>query len=501
MKILAPWFLAGSLISSVALNLYYLFSQSIRLDEAQSIWVATKSVVGILKISGQDVQTPLYPILLHFWMQVLGTDIVVARFLSLIFFIGTLPFLYWLLREVITKDVAILGVALFALSPFVLWYSHEARTYTLITLLAAANNLYFLRMLNSRGKTNKFFYLITAILGVYSHYFFVFQLISQAVYMVAFTVKRVFKKRHPRPEHWRFLVAYLGVGVSILVLFLPWLWFVYGLGLAANTQPIIPKATSFDLIQIYINFIFGFQQQGTQSLAVSVWPLFLMLMFFVFTRKMLIKLDRLDYFVVVSFLPVVLVYLVSFYKPIFLPRYLIFVTPAVFVLLAWLLVNFGKKVLSGLSTGMAMVMLVSLNFQSKSILTPVKEDYRDVINLIETQTTPQDIIVASAPFTIYPLEYYYSGTVRIDTIPHWNRYVVGSIPQFSQELLKTQIDNYALTYNRIYLVLSYDQGYQSEIVDYMDHSYQLLDNDLFPANLNLRVYQLRYDPQLQLGTK
>lgn len=501
MKKIFGWILAGSVVTSVALNLYYLFSQSIRLDEAQSIWVSTKSVMEILKIDGQDVQTPLYTLLLHFWMQVLGTDIVVARLMSLIFFLLTLPFLFRLLREVINREVALLGVALFALSPFVLWYSQEARTYTLITMLAAANNLFFLRMLKTRGRSNNLFYLISSLLGLYSHYFFVFLLLSQAIYVLAFILKRVSKKRKPATLHWHFFWGYVVTGMTILMLFLPWVAFVYRLGLAANTQPMIPTATSYNLIQIYLNFIFGFQNQNLQSLAVSVWPLFLMVLFFIFTRKFAVKLLHIDYFVTVSFLPVVIVYLVSFYKPIFLPRYLIFVTPTLFVLLAWLLVNFGKKVMSGLSTGMVMAMMVSMNFQSKSTITLVKEDYRNVVNRVEKEITPQDIVATSAPFTTYPLEYYYKGLARIDTIPHWNRYVVGSISKFTPELLQKQIEDYSKTYNRIFLILSYDQGYQGKIVDYMDHHYQLLENEVFPADINLRVYQLRYDTQLQLGSK
>ena len=69
MKRTVPWILAGILVASIGANLYYMFSQSIRLDEAQSIWVSTKSVMGILKTNGQDVQAPLYALVLHFWMQ------------------------------------------------------------------------------------------------------------------------------------------------------------------------------------------------------------------------------------------------------------------------------------------------------------------------------------------------------------------------------------------------------------------------------------------------
>ena len=91
MKAVKPILITFIILASVAINMHYLFSQSIRLDEAQSIWVSTKSVSEIVKISAQDVNVPLYSLLLHFWMQIFGTEIVIDRFLSLLFFYSDDP--------------------------------------------------------------------------------------------------------------------------------------------------------------------------------------------------------------------------------------------------------------------------------------------------------------------------------------------------------------------------------------------------------------------------
>src|SRR5258706_1629068 len=66
---------------TVAISFFTLFSQSIRLDESQSIWVATKPVISILYLDAQDVLVPLYSIILHFWLQIFGTSVVAARIL------------------------------------------------------------------------------------------------------------------------------------------------------------------------------------------------------------------------------------------------------------------------------------------------------------------------------------------------------------------------------------------------------------------------------------
>lgn len=484
--------------ASTILNVQLLFSQSIRLDESQSIWVATKSVLEILRISGQDVQVPLYSLILHFWTQILGTDIVIARLLSLVFYLMTLPFLYWLIKEVSDRKVAILGVILFSLSPFVVWYSHEARTYTLLTLVTTINNLMFIRLVKSRGESSKISYFVASILGLYTHYFFIFLLLSQAFYLFAYFLIRIWKTKISKTRLRSLLYIFIYLGSIIFLAFLPWLVYVYKLGTAAYTQPLIPPPTTYSIVQIYLNFMVGFQNQTIQSVAISLWPLFFAIMLFIFTHKLDIRMRMVDYFVTVSFLPVILVFFLSFYRPIFLPRYLIFIIPTLFTLLAWLLINFGRELKSKLVVATILIMLLSLNFQDRSFATPVKEDYKNVVSTIQSNATPYDVVVVSAPFTSYPIEYYYSGLTRIETTPLWNRYITGPIPPYSENNLATQMNNYTKKYNRIFLVLSYDQGYQQKVVDYMDKNFKLLDKQDFASNINLRIYQLRYDPPVTL---
>lgn len=471
----------GIILISISVNMAYLLTQSIRLDEAQSLWVATKSVPTVLKISGQDVQTPLYALLLHFWLQITGATITNARALSLLFFLLTIPVLYYLIREASNTKTAVLGMLLFCLSPFVLWYGQEARTYSLLTFITAASHLLFLRFFRAEGLRYKFLYFLSAVVGIYTHYFFIFVLISQLVYLLRFGLRT------------KLLRLFLGILAGVGGVFIPWVWYVLQLGLAANTQPLIPAPTSYNLMQVYINFILGFQAQGIQSLVVSLWPLILIVLFVIFTRRIHIRLHQSDYFLLVSILPVILVYFASFYKPIFLPRYLILVVPSLFAVIAWLLMNLGKHIFSALSVVIILLMLVSLNYQSQSLYSPIKEDYRSLVTHVTGQATPQDIVVVSAPFTVYPIEYYYAGTARIDTIPQWDRFAQGPIPVFTQDALEIQVADYAKVYNRMFVVLSYNQGYQHEIVSYLDTHYQLLDTAQFPADIVLRVYQLRYD--------
>ncbi len=491
------------ILAACTLSLITLYSQSIRLDESQSIWASTKSIPALLSYIAQDVHVPLYALLLHFWMQLFGTDIMVVRALSFLFFILTLPVLYRFARESSSKRVAYLTVALFTLSPFVMWYSNEARMYTLFTLVTSLNHLYFLRLVRSEGKTSKFGYLVSAILGLYTHYFFLFLLITQGVFILGRMLSAVYRDpAFGEVSFWQlvrkyigFPLKWLGLALESFLFLTPWITYVYSLGTASNASPLIPRPTSFNIFQIIVQFLFGFQTQAVQAFIIALWPLSLIMLFMLFTKRKRLPVVGIAYFGFVTVLPIILVFFVSFIRPIFLSRYLILVTPSLFFILSWSMLSYSKRIATYLVTGFMLILLGLSGYQNISAATPVKEDYAGVDAYLSQHTTAKDIIAVSAPFTIYPIEYGYNGQARIDTIPYWNRYDEkgGAIPPYSDEALAKQIEEYKKQYMRVFVVLSYDQGYESKIRKYMDEHYEIYTTQRFSPGLEMRSYILRYD--------
>ncbi len=487
------------LIAILLVNVSILFTQSIRLDESQSIWAATKPIAGILEYTAEDVHVPLYSLLLHYWLQVIGTNIQAVRLLSLTFFLFTLPILYKLTKESGNREIAIISVALFATSPFIIWYSSEVRMYTLFILITAINNLFFLRFVKSRGKSSKFGLWLSLIAGYYTHYFFLLQVATQSIFIFVEWLRNYTKDRDTislskslRKES-RVWVQYIGLVVASIVLFLPWVMYFLIKGAGSSTQPLIPKPTSYNIFQTFINFLFGFQSQGIQSILVSLWPLAVLVLFFAFTRKSSKQTNTVRYFALSSFLPILLVFIISYVKPIFLTRYLIFITPSLFYVIAWIIENFPKKIYAYVFSIFLAVISVFLMYQNISASTPVKENYEGVASYLSLNAKPQDIIAVTPPFTTYPIEFSYTGKAKITTIPQWDRYVNGPIPKFSEDNLKMQIEEYRKIYRNIYLVFSYDQGYENNIKVYMDQNYKRLEESIFSPGLTLRKYQLRYD--------
>lgn len=481
-------------------NLHAIFSQSIRLDESQSIWVAAKSISAILKTDAQDVHVPLYTIVLHFWIQLFGDNIVVVRFLSLLFYLLTLPFLYLVAKDSSSKSTAVLTLLLFGLSPFISWYSGEARMYTLFTLTVSANHLFFLRMLRSEGNQGKLGYLLSSLFGVFTHYFFLFLLMSQFIYVTITTVFQRFRYIREQKTAFifntirrnNFLSKYILLLGGLFFIFVPWLFYVITLGSASNTQPLLPRPTSFNFLQLFVNFIFGFQNQKLQSILISLWPLSAASLFLIFTKRYHVNIRNTYYFLAVTFLPIIIVFFVSFVKPIFLSRYLILTSPTLFFILALIVRKLSSRLAPFTAVLLAIFMISTSIYQNNSHTTPVREDYKAVTADLNKKVSPQDIVVTSVPFIIYPIEYYYDGLARIETMPKWNRYREGAMPAFSDKTMKTQINEYKKSYIYLYLVLSYDQGYEQNIRKYLDSNYALIGKKEYASSIELRVYKLRY---------
>jgi len=498
--ILTPSRIIGGIVIITALfiSLSLIFTQSIRLDEAQSIWFTTKSVPSILALSAEDVHVPLYILILHYWVQIFGSSIVIVRLFSFLFFLITIPIYYLFVRDSSTEEVAITAVCLFVLSPFILWYSAEGRNYALFTLISTVSSLTFVRLHTSNLRHSKIPYVIATIIGLYTHYFFLLLIFTQWLYFVGVRVIKAINGPHTsllsriKAALSREIFVYTGLVVFSVLTLIPWVYLFIKAGAGSSTSPLIPPPTTYNLFQTYINFIFGFQSSAVQNVLISFWPILTIFLFLVFTIRRKVHINDLGYLIMVTFVPVLIAYLTSFIKPVFLTRYLIFITPTLFFIIAWVMINSFKRISSWVVLATFIVLFGFIIFQSISVGNPVKENYQQVAEYLSHYTTPSDIIVATAPFTIYPIEYTYKGTTRITTMPEWNRYESGEIPSYNETGIKAQVVRYKKQYIRMYVVYSYDQGYEQKIKHYLDTSFSMLDKKQFSEKLEVRVYRLRY---------
>jgi len=478
----------GSMIGVALISRFALIDNSVRLDEAQSLWQTSHSLLGTLEVVARDVHVPLYHVLLHFWTLYFGDSITSARIMSLGFFLATIPIVYLLAREILSRNWSLFVVTLFSFSPFMNWYANEARMYTLLVFIAVLNQYFFLKMIKrDKGWLG---WTITAVIGAFSHYFFLFNLATQGVFFLL-------NRKKFGPNAFKKVTAVAALVVAALT---PWLLYFRSEGSASNTTPLLPNPSTVDFFNAYSNFLYGFQNDQINTILVSFWPLLVLVALFAIRRNQRISTE-FSYILMISLFPIVLAYIVSLLiTPFFLSRYMVSSVAALLIIVVWFISNYGKRFAYIAASALLVVTAVASINQNVSASTPVKEDYQSVANDVNRWVTPKDIVVLSAPFTVYPFQYYYTGSASISTLPIWNQNVPGSIPAFSSERLPDEVNKLKQDHQYLYLIQSQDQGYEEEIKTYFDRNFERTMVKQYSPGMSMYVYRVNYSqvPSLEL---
>lgn len=225
------WLLA-LILTGLTLRLALLGKQSLWYDEGVTWWLATMSPPDLLQWTAADIQPPLYYLLLWAARSVWGSSEWALRFPSVVLGTLAIPLLYSLARRLLSAQPARGPAALFstpalaallaAVSPLMVYYSQEARMYTLLVFEAALASYLLLRLLEagrSAEVKNGFWlavaYALVTAAGLYTHYFALFLLAAHGLYALIV----LWRWGWPQPLLGRLVFAAALPGL----LFAPWL--------------------------------------------------------------------------------------------------------------------------------------------------------------------------------------------------------------------------------------------------------------------------------------
>ncbi|MDP9453021.1 MAG: glycosyltransferase family 39 protein [Actinomycetota bacterium] len=107
---------------------------SLWVDEGMTLGIASHPLAEIPGVLAQDGSPPLYYVLLHGWMQVVGSSAGSVRALSLLFAVAAVPVAFGAGRLVSARAGWVAAV-LVATSPYLSAQSREARMYPLLVLV------------------------------------------------------------------------------------------------------------------------------------------------------------------------------------------------------------------------------------------------------------------------------------------------------------------------------------------------------------------------------
>jgi mannosyltransferase len=179
----AFWIVAGLTAVAAALRFLTLGVQSYHHDEVVTASRILRGSFGdaMSAVGFSESAPPLYYALAWIWTQVTGTGEWGLRSLSAVAGVATVPVVYLVGLELRGRRAGLMAAALAAVNPMLLWYSQEARAYSLLALLCAISLLYCLRALRPGRPRDLTFWGVASALALATHYFAIFPILAEAV--------------------------------------------------------------------------------------------------------------------------------------------------------------------------------------------------------------------------------------------------------------------------------------------------------------------------------
>ncbi|WP_397451638.1 glycosyltransferase family 39 protein [Pseudomonas sp. NA-150] len=186
-------------------------------DEAFSALLSAYPPSLIWFHAAHDVHPPLYYLLLHGWMAMVGNGVFAVRSLSVFVGVVTVVLGAWLACLVATRRAACLATLLLALLPIAVRYSQEVRMYALLGVwtMGATIALYYW-VKNPQRHHCLILYVLLIVAGLYTHYFAAFCLLSHWLYLL-------FLFRFEPPDgHLISRSGWWLANGAMVILYLPW---------------------------------------------------------------------------------------------------------------------------------------------------------------------------------------------------------------------------------------------------------------------------------------
>ena len=216
--------------------------QSLFADELSTFWVvSTNGLAGVVSAVHTDVEItpPLFFVAAWLAAQIDVTP-ELLRAPSLLAGTATIPLTYLLGLRTVGRGAALVAAALTTLSPFMIFYSAEARGYAFMVAVLLLSTLALLDAVDNRRGLSWVAYAVCACAAVYTHYTSVFALGAQLLWLLW---------AHPEARKPALLAT---VGAALA--FLPWLS-----GLRADfnspTTDIVDSFNTVDLGSVRINLL------------------------------------------------------------------------------------------------------------------------------------------------------------------------------------------------------------------------------------------------------
>ncbi len=396
------WLIPILLLATVV-RVYGSTASAIWCDEGSSLLMSQYSPSLIWLHSAHDVHPPLYFLLLHTWIDVFGNGIFSIRFMSVLTGIGTVALGVWLVSLIATRRAAVLAGVLLAMLPIAVRYSQEVRMYSLMGfwLLGATIALvYWVK--NPARRRYLVIYALLMTASFYTHYFTALCVLSHWTYLLMIRGEK--NRLIVRPAWWL-------ANSAIVLMYTPW---IPGLiDLMQHTEQLkaggdvgwIPPVTGYSLpstIWQFLNLTDGLELN--RAIYFSL-PVALALIAGVVCRRDQGPHKLHVLLVIYTFLPLIVVFLVSWAMPLLVERYLMFSALGLPLIMAIVIDHVERHSRYTAMAALALLLLVELGGLKTNYQTD-DEQFDTLVSYVNEHYVANDRIVVSDLFWYFGYRYY-----------------------------------------------------------------------------------------------
>jgi len=392
---LPAWIYLGVVVVIGAiLRLWDSTKSSIWHDEGYTMMLAPMNPLEIITRTARDVHPPLYYLVLHYWMALFGTSELAARSLSTVFTLVAIPIAYLLIRKLWTESAARLAALFVATGPFLIRYSQEARMYGMLACIVLVATYALVKAVETNRWVWWAGYALLIAAGLYTHYYTIFVIIAHWIYMLAQT------SRTKHAGLWNF--RWWAANVLALLLFLPWVPSAVAQFTRVQASFWIPRPNAGTLPET----LFQFLTYGSGGNISVPWRIAAGLVFigaivaaWVAVPKRRLALVLLSAFCLTG---PVLVFLLSFQRPIYVDRYFVFAGVAFYCLLAVLVSLLPRKTM--VVATLAILALFGIGIYN--IHKGANHQMAAIGAYVNAHYQPGDEILSGELYTFFDFSYY-----------------------------------------------------------------------------------------------
>jgi mannosyltransferase len=378
-------------LSFKLINLTY---EPIWYDECFSIFYSQGTVDDILFVSTWDINPPFFNLFLHPWVKFFGTSELSMRMVPAILSSLTGVALYLFLKKYINVRTAITASVLYLFSNISFYYAHEVRGYTLILFVSILSIWLFIKMLEKPGYIASVALGLTYYILIMTHYLTFFILLAQGILFLIFFNRTLLK-------------FYLIAVASFTLLF--WHWMPRVVEIISGGSKHWLKSP--DLNNLF-DFIFSISNGKLQLIILCVLACTGIIAIIIkkeqFFHNKVIKAIVI-YSILISFVTVLLNYIISSTIPIFLDRYLLFSLPGFIILYA---VFISRIPLNNFFYYSLLTFVGIYAFSQVSINGPTtKMDYRSAVNYVKYEQDSASVVFIQTIDVGALFTYYYDKEI------------------------------------------------------------------------------------------